>query len=51
MTIEDRIKALEADLDYQIEQNASNQKMMAAIKEIQDILIKMDSQIWFVNKL
>lgn len=49
INLKNRIKGLEKDLDYQIEQNHNNTKMYNAIREIQDELSKKG--FWFINRL
>ena len=49
INLKNRIKGLEKDLDYQIEQNHNNTKMWNAIKEIQDELVRQG--FWFNSQL
>ncbi|QDP51953.1 MAG: hypothetical protein GOVbin4206_120 [Prokaryotic dsDNA virus sp.] len=49
INLKNRIKGLEKDLDYQIEQNHNNTKMYNAIREMQDELSKKG--FWFINRL
>ena len=49
INLKNRIKGLEKDLDYQIEQNHDNTKMYNAIREIQDELSKKG--FWLINQL
>ena len=49
INLKDRIKGLERDLDYQVEQNHNNTEMWDAIREIQDELVKKG--LWFIHQL
>jgi len=49
VSLKNRIKGLENDLDLQIEKNHSITKMYNAIREIQDELLKKGH--WFNNQL
>ena len=47
--LKDKIKGLEKDLDYQIEQNHNYTKLWKAVSEIQDELVKKG--FWFNHQL
>jgi len=49
VSLKNRIKGLESDLDLQIEKNYGITKMYNAIREIQDELLKKGH--WFDNQL
>ncbi len=49
VNLKNRIRALEEDLNFQIEQSHNNTKMWNAILEIQEFL--STNEHWFVHKL